>query len=107
MLFYQKSRRRQTMAKKDSTTINPAEVSIIKAYLEHLVDAAESLRQLAGDNEMLGAVADKVQNAVEQIGYYFDPQFANHREDTDRWIKRLEKAAHENFSRLGIGAAQA
>ncbi|TSA06549.1 MAG: hypothetical protein D4R73_11150 [Deltaproteobacteria bacterium] len=98
------------MAEKDSTTFNPASVSIIKAYLEHLMDSVKVLRRLADDlatddevtlrSEMLGGVADKVQMAAEQIGYYFDPRFAEHREDTDRWIKRLEKARDENFSRL-------
>jgi hypothetical protein len=119
------------MAEKDSTTLNPADVSIIKAYLEHLERAVKSLRQLADDlaiddetplrSEMLGAVADKVQMAAEQIGYYFDPRFAEHKEDTDKWIKRLEKARSEiptfgeyarkfldeNFSRLEGPAAQA
>lgn len=98
------------MAEKDSTTLNPAAVSIIKAYLEHLMDAAEFLRQLATGDEVTllpCAVADKVQNAAEQINYYFDPRFAEHRADTDRWIKTLEKARDENFARLGIGAAQA
>ena len=105
------------MTKKDSTTLKPAAVSIIEAYLDHLKRAVKSLRQLADDlayddetplrSEVLGCVADKVQKAAEQINYYFDPRFAEHREEQDRLIKGLEKEAAKTMERYRQEAAHA
>ena len=82
-------------SKYPGASISATNVSIIKAYLDHLMDAAKSIRRLGHRD-----VADKIQMAAEQIDYYFDPRFAEHREDTDRWIERLKKARDANFSRM-------